>query len=307
MSGIMEKTQSFAITGHTRMGCLLGSPVRHSLSPVMYNDSFRTLGLDCVYLCFEIGPTSLGETVRVLRDMEVYGFNLTMPNKTAVIPFLDALSEEAKLTGAVNTVKNTDGKLTGYNTDGMGYIQSLRKEGITVEGMEMTLLGAGGAAGAIAVQAALEGAGRIHLVSRKGKSWAHARELTDTINEKTACRADLTELSDEKLVMGHLESSRVLTNATNAGMGAQTGVMPLPEGIVLPEGLIVSDIIYEPRETRLLKEAKKRGLKTMNGLKMLLYQGEAAFRIWTGRQMPVEMILKKYFEDPETKTDPGDH
>ena len=162
---------TYQITGHTRMGGLLGSPVAHSISPMMHNDSFRELGLDWVYLCFDVGPDRLGEVVNAFRSMNVYGFNLTMPDKEAVIPHLDELSLAAELIGAVNTVKNEDGKLIGHNTDGIGYMQSVSAAGWDIRGKEMTLLGAGGAACAIAVQAAINGVSRLHLVSRRGRSW----------------------------------------------------------------------------------------------------------------------------------------
>ena len=283
------------ITGKTRLGCLLGSPVRHSLSPVMYNDSFRHLGLDYVYLCFETGPEMLPDIYRALCFMDVFGFNLTMPNKTAIIPLLDELSEEAELIGAVNTVKSENGRMKGYNTDGMGYVRSLRKEGIDIAGISMTLAGAGGAATSIAIQCALEGADRLHLVCRRGKSWDKACSLVRLINEKTSCRANLTDTADRAALSRCLNNSALFTNATSAGMGAQIDQMPLPDPAVLPEGIVVSDIIYEPRRTKLLEYARERGLKTMNGLEMLLYQGEAAFEIWTGLKMPVELIRQRYF------------
>ena len=157
---------TYQITGTTRLGGLLGSPVAHSKSPLMHNESFRLLGLDFVYLCFDMGPEKLERTVQALRDMNVYGFNLTMPLKTAVIPYLDELSEEAALIGAVNTVKNENGRLIGYNTDGMGFMASVREQGMDVSGRTVTLLGAGGAASAIGVQAALDGAAVLHINRR---------------------------------------------------------------------------------------------------------------------------------------------
>ena len=286
-----------SITGSTRMGCLLGSPVRHSLSPLMYNESFRLLGLDRVYLCFEITPPQLGPAVETLRSMEVFGFNLTMPDKTAVIPYLDRLSREAQLTGAVNTVVNDNGVLTGYNTDGMGYVRALEQAGVCMKDLDMTLLGAGGAAGAIAVQCALDGARNLHLVCRQGRSWGKAEALVHTINENTSCHADLTDLQEEEKTDALLADSALLVNATNAGMAPDTQQMALREDIRFPAHLFVSDIIYNPRETLLMKKAAEQGLRTMNGLYMLLYQGEAAFRLWTGQQMPVEQIREKFFAE----------
>ncbi len=284
------------ITGHTRLGGLLGSPVAHSISPMMHNDAFQALDIDNVYLCFDIGPDKLPDTVKTLVDMNTYGFNCTMPDKTAVIPCLDELSIEAELIGAVNTVRNEGGHLTGYNTDGIGYMRSASTAGVDVIGKEMILLGSGGAARAIAVQAALDGVRALHLVCRRSASWSRAVELVDKINAHTECRADLTDSADIQAVQQLTERSALLTNATSAGMAPHTDLLPLPEEIVFPDTLVVSDVIYNPRQTRLLQKAAAQGCKTFNGMHMLLYQGAAAFSIWTGQEMPVELIRSKYFQ-----------
>lgn len=286
---------SVPITGHTRLGGLLGSPVAHSISPMMHNDSFAFHKLDYVYLCFDIREDKLGTTIRALRDMNTYGFNLTMPDKTAVMGYLDEISVEARLIGAVNTVKNQDGKLIGFNTDGAGYMRAAADFGVDVTGRELTLIGAGGAANAIAVQSALDGAAFIHLVSRRGRSWDRARSLVDRINENTGCQAELIDLEDSICLKSALERSVLLTNATSAGMAPETDVTPLKDTSLLYPELFVSDVIYNPRKTRFLREAQEAGCRTFNGLYMLLYQGEKAFNIWTGLDMPVQMIRERYF------------
>lgn len=290
-----EVCMSVPITGHTRLGGLLGSPVAHSISPMMHNDSFAFHKLDYVYLCFDIREDKLGTTVRALRDMNTYGFNLTMPDKTAVMGYLDEISVEARLIGAVNTVKNQDGKLIGFNTDGAGYMRAAADFGVDVTGRELTLIGAGGAANAIAVQSALDGAAFIHLVSRRGRSWDRARSLVDRINENTGCQAELIDLEDSVCLKSALERSVLLTNATSAGMAPETDVTPLKDTSLLYPELFVSDVIYNPRKTRFLREAQEAGCRTFNGLYMLLYQGEKAFNIWTGLDMPVQMIRERYF------------
>lgn len=286
---------SIPVTGHTRLGGLLGSPVAHSISPMMHNDSFAFNEIDYVYLCFDIKEEQLGTTVRAFRDMNVYGFNLTMPDKTKVMEYLDELSIEAEMIGAVNTVKNEDGKLIGYNTDGTGYLRAAQDAGVSIAGTEMTLIGAGGAASAIAVQAALDCVRKLHLVSRRGKSWDRARALVDRINAKTICQAELIDLADTASLKKALETSTLLTNATSAGMAPNVNITPLEDPSILPPGLIVSDVIYHPRKTRFLQEAEARGCRTFNGMYMLLYQGEKAFNIWTGKDMPVQMIKERYF------------
>ena len=262
---------------------------------MMHNDSFAFHKLDYVYLCFDIREDKLGTTIRALRDMNTYGFNLTMPDKTAVMGYLDEISVEARLIGAVNTVKNQDGKLIGFNTDGAGYMRAAADFGVDVTGRELTLIGAGGAANAIAVQSALDGAAFIHLVSRRGRSWNRARSLVDRINENTGCQAELIDLEDSICLKSALERSVLLTNATSAGMASETDVTPLKDTSLLYPELFVSDVIYNPRKTRFLREAQEAGCRTFNGLYMLLYQGEKAFNIWTGLDMPVQMIRERYF------------
>ena len=283
------------ITGLTRLGGLLGSPVSHSISPMMHNDSFRELGLDYVYLCFDIGPEKLGNAISALRDMNTYGFNLTMPDKEAVLPYLDELSLASQIIGAVNTVKNENGRLVGHMTDGIGYMRSAKEAGCDVIGKEMMILGVGGAASAIAVQAAIDGVSKLHLVNRKSRSWEKAEKLVRQINENTNCRADLTDLADTGALRALLASTTLLTNATSVGMAPNEKATPLPDTSLFHPELTVSDVIYHPRETRLLAEAKTVGCKTFNGMYMLLYQGEAAFKIWTDQDMPTELIKERYF------------
>ncbi len=285
----------YRISGTTRLGGLLGSPVSHSLSPAMHNASFQALGIDFVYLAFDVGPEQLAETVKVLRELNTYGFNLTMPDKKQVIGSLDELSKAARMIGAVNTVVNRDGRLVGYNTDGIGYVESIRENGIEVRGREVTLLGAGGAASAAAVQMALEGVKKLHIANRRSGSWSAAERLVETISRETACEADLTDLEDTEALAEKIAASSLLTNATSVGMAPDTEVSPVKDLSVLHSGLTVSDVIYNPRETKLMRDAREQGCRAYNGMYMLLHQGAAAFRLWTGKEMPVGEIRKAYF------------
>lgn len=287
---------SYQITGHTRLGCLLGTPVAHSISPMMYNESFRLLGIDNVYLCFDTKNTDLSTMVQTLKDMNVFGFNCTMPDKERIIEFLDELSPAARMIGAVNTVKNEDGRLIGHNTDGIGYMRSLKDVNYDVKSGAMTLLGAGGAASSIAIQAALDGVPALHIVNRRGRSWANADRLADVINKNTTCKADVIDLADTAAVNACVQASTLLTNATSIGMAPNEDGTPIADPSCFHSNLLVSDIIYNPRTTRLMREAAERGSKTMNGMYMLLYQGEAAFHIWTGQDMPTEEIRRKFFQ-----------
>ena len=287
---------AYQITGRTRLGCLLGTPVSHSISPMMHNEAFRLLGLDCVYLCFDTKNADLKTMVQTLKEMNVYGFNLTMPDKERILPYLDELSPAARMIGAVNTVKNEDGRLIGHNTDGIGYMQSVKDTGYDVSTGPMTLLGAGGAASSIAIQAALDGVPVLHIVNRRGRSWDNALRLADLINENTSCKADVTDMAKGVAVKACIKDSLLLTNATSIGMTPNTDASPVQDTSCFHPDLLVSDIIYNPRRTKLLLEAQDAGCRISNGMYMLLYKGAAAFQIWTGKEMPVEEIRQKFFQ-----------
>lgn len=283
------------ITGSTKLICLLGSPVSHSISPMMHNMAFQKSGLDYVYLAFDVGTDKLKDTVKAFRHMGVRGFNLTMPDKTEMFGLCDECSKAARMIGAVNTVVNEDGVLIGHNTDGIGYFMAAEDAGFNVAGKTLTLLGAGGAATAIAVQAALNGVEKLYIFNRKSKTFAHGEELVKSINTNTECRAYIYDLADEGKLTDCLEESYLLINGTSIGMSPAENACPISLNMKLPKTLAVSDIIYQPRETLLLKMAREQGNPCFNGLYMLLYQGAEAFRLWTGREMPVEEVKKKYF------------
>ena len=291
------------ITGNTRFGGLLGSPVAHSLSPAMHNLSFSALGIDAVYLAFDVGEEKLGETVRVFRDLNTYGFNLTMPNKKRVMEYLDELSLPARLIGAVNTVVNEKGRLVGHNTDGTGYTGSVREKGFDLNGKEVTLIGAGGAASAAAVQMALDGVKMLHIVNRRTRSYEAARDLAERITRETACRADLTDMEDERALRELIGRSDLLTNATPVGMTPHEDASPIPDCSMLRSGLAVSDMVYQPRVTKLMRQAREAGCRTIGGTSMLLWQGAEAFRLWTGKQMPVGLVRKEVFASERVLSD----
>ncbi len=286
---------SINITGHTGFTGLLGSPVAHSISPAMHNASFEALGLDYVYLCFEVGAEGLKTAVEGLKALGVKGFNCTFPDKNEMCRLADELSPAAKLIGAVNTVLNDNGRLIGHNTDGTGYMMSVKDAGYDIIGKKMTLLGAGGAASAICVQAALDGVGEIDIYSIKDQFWDRAEGLVDSINKNTGCKAALYEFDDASSLKASVEGSAILTNATSVGLSPHEDNCPVKDVTVFREGLIVSDVIYNPRETKLLKLAKEAGCSVFNGMYMLLYQGAEAFKIWTGKEMPTAEIKARFF------------
>lgn len=283
------------ITGHTKLTGLLGSPVAHSISPMMHNESFKYHDLDYVYLCFDVNTDNLKVAVDGLKTAGIHGFNLTMPNKNLMCELVDEITPAAKIIGAINTVLNDNGKLIGYNTDGVGYMQAVKDAGHNIIGENMTLLGAGGAATAIAAQAALDGVASINIFSIKDQFFDRAQKMVDTINSTTSCQASLYDLADKKMLNESIANSKILTNGTSVGMSPNVDNCIITDESIFRPDLIVSDVIYNPKETKLLRIAKEHGCPTFNGLYMLLYQGAEAFKIWTGKEMPVELVKEKYF------------
>ena len=286
------------ITGSTILTGLLGSPVAHSVSPAMHNEAFRLLDLDYVYLAFNVGTDSLKDAVKGLKTLGARGFNLTMPDKIAILDLVDELTPSARLAGACNTVINDNGHLIGHTTDGIGYMRSVADAGHDIIGKKMTLLGAGGAATAICTQAALDGVKEIDIFRRnRPEAFAQTVAFADRTAKDTGCKIHVYDFADETQMKKSLAESAILTNATNVGMAPDTDAIPIPNVQFLHPDLIVSDIIYNPRQTQLMKIAASMGCPVFNCMYMLLYQGAAAFECWTGLEMPVAEIKKKYFSD----------
>ena len=286
------------ITGHTELIGLMAYPIRHSSSPAMHNEAFATLGLDYAYLAFEVDNDTLEDAIKGLRALKMVGSNISMPNKTVVGQYLDELSPAAQMCGAVNTIVNDNGKLIGHITDGIGYMQSLKDNNIDVIGKKMTIAGAGGAAKAIEVQAALDGVKEISIFNIKDKFWEAAEKTVDTIRSKTDCIVNLYDLDDKEKLREEIADSYLFAQATGVGMKPLEGQSVIPDKSFFRPDLIVTDTIYAPRETLTLKMAKEAGCKTMNGLGMMLFQGDAAFYLWTGKHMPIdhmkEVLDNKY-------------
>ena len=283
------------ITGHTAFYCLLGSPVAHSISPQMYNLSFQRAGIDARYLAFDVKESELKTAVDGLRVMGVKGFNLTMPHKRTMVPLCDRLSPAAEICGAVNTVVNEGGSLVGHTTDGEGYMRSAREAGFQPEGKRMVQLGAGGAGTAVLVQAALDGMAAIDVFNPRDAFWPRAERVAAELERASQCRVVLHDLDDREALRTCLGQADLLVNTTPVGMERMPGCL-IPDASWLHAGLTVSDVIYQPRETQLLRMAREAGLKTFNGMYMLLHQGAASFRLWTGREMPIQQIREKYFQ-----------
>jgi len=286
---------TYEITGHTKFTGLLGSPVEHSISPMMHNESFRRLDLDYVYLAFDVGTDQLEVAVEGLKALGVRGFNLTMPNKNLMCRLVDELSAASKIGGAVNTVVNDNGVLKGYTTDGIGFMRAVKEAGKDIIGKKMTLLGAGGAAAAILVQAALDGVGEISVFNIQDAFYKRAEGIMEELRKESNCVLNLYDFSDPELLKKEISESEILVNGTSVGMAPKTDRCIITDDSVFHRDLYVFDVIYNPEETLLLKKAKAAGCETQNGLNMLLYQGAASFELWTGKEMPVDIIKQKYF------------
>jgi len=274
------------ISGKTRVCAIIGDPVEHSLSPVMHNAAFKELGLNLVYVAFTVTRNELKDAISGARSLGLRGLNVTMPHKNAVITYLDETDSTAKAIGAVNTILNNQGKLIGYNTDGVGALRALKENGISPDGNKMLLLGAGGAAKAIAFQAAQE-VEELVILNRTSEK---AEKLAEVLRREFGKRVKGGALSAEVLKK-EMKDADILVNATSVGMHPDVNRSLVPSDL-LRSDLCVMDIIYNPLETKLLKDAKSVGAKVVSGLEMLLYQGAVAFEIWTNCPAPVEVMKK---------------
>ena len=284
------------ITGHTQLTCLLGSPVAHSKSPMMHNEAFSQLGIDCVYLAFDVQPDNLENTILGLQAVNARGFNLTMPHKTAACQFCNELSPAAQIIGTINTVVIDNGKLIGHTTDGIGFMRAIKEAGVDLIGKKMTILGAGGAATSIFVQAALDGVAEISIFSRPGNFYNRAKDIIEELKKHSKTKIHLFTFEDEPILRQEIKESVLLVNGTSVGMAPNVDSSIINDASMFHKNLFVSDIIYNPEETKFLKLAKEAGCQTQNGLNMLLYQGAEAFKLWTGAEMPVEIVKEKYFK-----------
>lgn len=286
------------INGHTKLYALIGSPVGHSGSPAMYNYSFDKLGIDAAYLAFDVPLEKVEEAVTALKTLNVGGFNVTMPDKTAVARLVDRLSPAAKLVGACNTVVvEEDGSLTGHITDGTGFVRNLKEHGVEVSGKKTVLLGTGGAATAIAVQMALDGVDEIAIFNRKDEFFTNGEKTVEKIRRAVPSIGNIyiEDLDNRKLLGEVISESDILINATRAGMSPLEDVLPVPEEF-LHKNLAVADVVYNPRETLLIKKAQEAGCRAaVGGIGMLLWQGAAAFELYTGKEMPAREVMERFF------------
>ena len=262
---------------------LIGDPVEHTLSPLMHNAAFKYANLDCVYVPFHVKKDNLEAAIRGARSLSITGLNVTIPHKTEVIKYLDILDDPAELIRAVNTIKFGE-RIKGYNTDGMGAVRAI-EEIDRVKDKKVVIIGAGGASRAISFQILLSGAGKLTIANRTPEK---AFILKENLIENLNADVGITGLGED--LKGEIQDADILINTTPIGMYPDIHQKPLVTSEMMHEGLIVNDIIYNPLETGLLKEARKAGARTISGIKMLIYQGIESFKIWTGVEPPVKVF-----------------
>lgn len=260
------------INGQTKLAAVIANPIKHSLSPFIHNYAFEQVYENGIYLAFEVENDDLKTTIMAIKSLDMYGANLSMPYKEPALTYMDEVSEVAKLTGAINTIVNQDGHLFGTTTDGVGFFKSVKD--FVVKDSEIVVIGAGGAARAIIAEAVLQGAKKITVYNRTYKPELFKQYPGNII---------MKPLDDLNYISGNL-----LINTTSVGMDGIS--MPITSDLTIPKHMIVADAIYQPIETPLLKYAKSNGNQTVNGLGMLLYQAAESFKLWTGKEMPTELI-----------------
>lgn len=284
------------ITGKTGLLGLIGSPVGHSGSPAMYNYSFQKLGIDYAYLAFDIKVEEVKKAIEAMKTFNMRGCNVTMPCKNEAAKYMDELSPAARIIGAVNTIVNEDGKLIGHITDGQGFIDNLRDHGVEISGKKITVFGGGGAATAIQVQAALEGAKEISIFNVKDAFFERTLQTAEQIKaEKPECIVNVFDIADTDKMREEIASSDILANATIVGMKPMENESIVKDVTMFRPELIVCDAVYNPKETKMLREAKEAGCKCIGGQGMLVWQGAAAFKLYTGQEMPVEEVKELFF------------
>ena len=274
------------ISGKTIICGIIGDPVEHSMSPLMHNTAFKTLGLDYAYVPFKVKSLELRKAIEGIRGMNLRGVNVTIPHKVAVMPLLDRIDPLAEKIGAINTIVNDDGILTGYNTDAAGFLQTLHERGIELAEKRVLLLGAGGAARAIGNILAAEKAKLMVLNRRQELSWAE--DLARRLVQSYGADVEVGELTNENL-KNAITNVDILVNATSLGMSPDNDQTPVPADL-FQANITVFDIIYNPLPTRLLQEAKAAGAQTIDGLEMLVQQGAISFEKWTGIKAPVDAM-----------------
>lgn len=284
------------ISGHTVLVALIGSPVGHSGSPAMHNYSFQRLGLDYAYVAFDVKVEETKAAIEAMRTLKIRGYNVTMPCKMEAAKYVDALSPAAQIIGAVNTIVNDNGFLTGYITDGEGFVNNLRDHGVDVKDKKITIAGGGGAATAIQVQCAIDGARELSIFKRKSADFERTLEMAEKIRGNVPdCIVNVFDTADTAKMTEEIKDSDIFINGTIVGMKPMDEESVVKDTSAFHKDLVVCDVVYNPLETKLLREAKEAGCTCIDGKGMLLWQGVSAFKLFTGEDMPVEEVKERFF------------
>ncbi|MEM2936331.1 MAG: shikimate dehydrogenase [Candidatus Bathyarchaeia archaeon] len=274
------------ISGKTKVCAVIGDPVEHSLSPCIHNAAFQHLQLDYVYVAFSVKREELRTAIQGVRSLKIHGLNVTTPHKLDVIQHLDRLDESAKNVGAANTILNKEGTLIGYNTDGKGALLALEANQGNLLNKKILILGAGGASRSISYTLAQKARELVVLNRTVERAESLVKELLTPFGDKVRYGG----LSRSRM-KAELEDTDVLINATTLGMHPNEDETPVDQDLLRPN-LTIFDLVYHPLETRLLREAKAAGARTIDGLAQLIYQGAVSFEIWTGKKAPIEVMMK---------------
>ena len=274
------------IDGYTRMAAVIAKPIRHSISPFIHNQAYQLTATNAVYLAWEVEEEQVEPSLQQLRVLDMLGANISMPYKKKVLSFLDQVDGSVQLIGSVNTIVQKDGCLTGYNTDGLGFLKSLPKT-FSIKNKKLALLGAGGAATAIVVEAIRQGVGEIHLFVRP-ESLAKYQAIFSPLSQALAFSIVLHDLSSRDQLNATIEGTGLLINATGLGMDGAT--LPIPKDFNFPKGCLVADLAYFPAKTPFLQLAEEQGVSCLNGLGMLFYQAKLAFELMTSTKFPEEEV-----------------
>ena len=274
------------IDGYTRMAAVIAKPIRHSISPFIHNHAYQLTATNAVYLAWEVAEEQVEQSLQQLRVLDMLGANISMPYKKKVLPYLDQVDESAQLIGSVNTIVQKDGCLTGYNTDGLGFLKSLPKT-FSIKDKKLVLLGAGGAATAIILEAIRQGVAEIHLFVRP-ESLAKYQATFSPLSEALSFSIVLHDLSSWDQVNAMMVGADLLINATGLGMDGVS--LPVPKDFTFPKGCLVADLAYFPAKTPFLQLAEEQELQTVNGLGMLFHQAALAFELMTYKTFPEQEV-----------------
>ena len=274
------------IDGYTRMAAVIAKPIRHSISPFIHNHAYQLTATNAVYLAWEVAEEQVEQSLQQLRVLDMLGANISMPYKKKVLPYLDQVDESAQLIGSVNTIVQKDGCLTGYNTDGLGFLKSLPKT-FSIKDKKLVLLGAGGAATAIVLEAIRQGVAEIHLFVRP-ESLAKYQAIYSPLTEALSFSIVLHDLSRRDQVNVIMVGADLLINATGLGMDGVS--LPVPKEFTFPKGCLVADLAYFPAKTPFLQLAEEQELQTVNGLGMLFHQAALAFELMTEKTFPEQEV-----------------